>query len=106
MAAMTSRILRISKASTSSSYMIHFSRHLLMKTCLFRFKVTVSPFQESRITTVMPFADELWVGLGNGQVLIFDLIENETPSKEENLDKISDSCDQTGKTCLNLILCQ
>lgn len=70
-----------------------------MTSCLFRFKVTVSPFQESRITTVMPFADELWVGLGNGQVLIFDLIENETSSEEEDWVESSDSRDQTGKTC-------
>lgn len=96
MAAMTSRILKLQPRNHRFFLLI---RHLLMTSCLFRFKVTVSPFQESRITTVMPFADELWVGLGNGQVLIFDLIENETSSEEEDWVESSDSRDQTGKTC-------
>ncbi|XP_031561824.1 uncharacterized protein LOC116297689 [Actinia tenebrosa] len=61
-------------------------------------QVYVSPFQESRVTTIMPFADELWVGLGNGQVLIFDLIESETPSKEGDLVESCDSNDEDTPT--------
>jgi hypothetical protein len=62
---------------------------------LFSLKVTVSPFQESRVTIVMPFLEELWVGLGNGQVLIFDLIENQASYKEDSSDRDT----PTGKTC-------
>ena len=37
----------------------------------------VSPFQQTRITTVASVGSELWVGLGNGQVLLFDVMRNE-----------------------------
>ena len=36
----------------------------------------VIAFRESRVTTVMAVGEELWVGLGNGQVLIFDVYKN------------------------------
>lgn len=36
----------------------------------------VIAFSDSRVTTVMAVGEELWVGLGNGQVLIFDVIKN------------------------------
>ena len=36
----------------------------------------VIAFSESRVTTVMAVGEELWVGLGNGQVLIFDVFKN------------------------------
>jgi len=36
----------------------------------------VIAFSESRVTTVMAVGEELWVGLGNGQVLIFDVYKN------------------------------
>ena len=42
----------------------------------------VSHFQESRVTTIMPFDQELWVGLGNGQVLIFDVIDGSHDDQE------------------------
>ncbi|XP_078381614.1 uncharacterized protein LOC144664361 isoform X2 [Oculina patagonica] len=42
----------------------------------------VIAFSESRVTTVMAVGEELWVGLGNGQVLIFDVIRNDTYEDE------------------------
>ena len=44
-------------------------------TC-FIFPPQVIAFSESRVTTVMAVGEELWVGLGNGQVLIFDVFKN------------------------------
>lgn len=37
----------------------------------------VIAFCESRVTTMMALGEELWVGLGNGQVLIFDVTRND-----------------------------
>lgn len=37
----------------------------------------VIAFSESRVTTMMALGEELWVGLGNGQVLIFDVTRND-----------------------------
>ncbi|XP_048587303.1 uncharacterized protein LOC5507434 isoform X2 [Nematostella vectensis] len=70
--------------------------------------VTVSPFQETRVTTVMAFGEELWVGLGNGQVIIFDVIENKqyheesfvllkpecgtAPEPQDVVERVSDTC--------------
>ena len=42
----------------------------------------MSPFQQTRITTVASVGNELWVGLGNGQVLIFDVVRNDKYEKE------------------------
>ena len=42
----------------------------------FVFRHQVIAFSDSRVTTVMAVGEELWVGLGNGQVLIFDVIKN------------------------------
>lgn len=42
----------------------------------------VIAFSESRVTTVMAVGEELWVGLGNGQVLIFDIIRNDAYEDE------------------------
>ncbi|KAM7451092.1 hypothetical protein ABFA07_001163 [Porites harrisoni] len=56
----------------------------------------VIAFKESRVTTVMAVGDELWVGLGNGHVVIFDVIKNNTYEDEayvvlnENEDKKQD----------------
>jgi len=56
----------------------------------------VSPFQESRVTTVLPFSDELWVGLGNGQVLIFDIVDNQKSSQESSCDTMKDLDESCG----------
>lgn len=45
----------------------------------------VIAFSESRVTTVMAVGEELWVGLGNGQVLIFDIIKNSSFEDEAYL---------------------
>ncbi|KAK2567207.1 TBC1 domain family member 2B [Acropora cervicornis] len=45
----------------------------------------VIAFSESRVTTVMAVGEELWVGLGNGQVLIFDIIKNNSFEDEAYL---------------------
>lgn len=42
----------------------------------------VSPFHETRVTTVMTLGEELWVGLGNGQVLIFDVMPSDHDDEE------------------------
>lgn len=42
----------------------------------------VIAFSESRVTTVMAVGEELWVGLGNGQVLIFDVTRNDAYEDE------------------------
>lgn len=49
--------------------------------CLFFF-LQVIAFSQSRVTTVMAVGEELWVGLGNGQVLIFDVIRNDAYEDE------------------------
>lgn len=49
--------------------------HIVCVTC-FIFLPQVIAFSESRVTTVMAVGEELWVGLGNGQVLIFDVFKN------------------------------
>ena len=46
------------------------------------FVCQVIAFKESRVTTVMAVGDELWVGLGNGHVVIFDVIKNNTYEDE------------------------
>ena len=55
-----------------------------MQAVLFVFfhKLQVIAFHESRVTTVMAVGQELWVGLGNGQVLIFDVINNDAYEAE------------------------
>ncbi|KXJ12069.1 Ficolin-2, partial [Exaiptasia diaphana] len=68
-------------------------------------KVTVSPFQESRVTTVLPFNDELWVGLGNGQVLIFDIqVGSKEDSKEDSSDTIKDHLNESYESALECII--
>ena len=46
------------------------------------FVCQVTAFKESRVTTVMAVGDELWVALGNGHVVIFDVIKNNTYEDE------------------------
>ena len=46
------------------------------------FVCQVIAFKESRVTTVMAVGEELWVGLGNGHVVIFDVIKNNTYEDE------------------------
>ncbi|XP_020904381.1 uncharacterized protein LOC110242706 [Exaiptasia diaphana] len=68
-------------------------------------QVTVSPFQESRVTTVLPFNDELWVGLGNGQVLIFDIqVGSKEDSKEDSSDTIKDHLNESYESALECII--
>ncbi|XP_068694929.1 uncharacterized protein [Montipora foliosa] len=45
----------------------------------------VIAFSESRVTTIMAVGEELWVGLGNGQVLIFDIVKNSSYEDEAYL---------------------
>ena len=49
------------------------------------FPLQVIAFSESRVTTVMAVGEELWVGLGNGQVLIFDIVKNSSYEDEAYL---------------------
>ena len=46
------------------------------------FFLQVIAFSESRVTTVMAVGEELWLGLGNGHVLIFDIIRNDAYEDE------------------------
>lgn len=56
------------------------SLHDLFNVCFLLLQVIA--FSESRVTTVMAVGEELWVGLGNGQVLIFDIIRNDAYEDE------------------------
>ena len=71
----TSPDLRVGKLSCNYSPVKLFNETSVFMSVLLSFQVIA--FSESRVTTMMALGEELWVGLGNGQVLIFDVTRND-----------------------------